>query len=154
MSWMVMVGVLAEDVRRRKQVNAWTGILYGRYPRLILSSAASVVISSFSFAEMPQEGAGMLSGFDGPWKAIETTSAIGPMTLSFQSVQQTHHLSASCPSTLDSQNPVHCEDLPRMLRSEVQLDSLDWQEDPGETSRLQQDCHWMRSVLEEVLAAP
>lgn len=41
-----------------------------------------------------------------------------------------------------------------MLRSEVQLDALDWQEDPVETSRLQQDCHWMRSALEEVLAAP
>ncbi|OLP38016.1 hypothetical protein AK812_SmicGene48840 [Symbiodinium microadriaticum] len=125
-SWMVMVGVWAEAVRGDPR----KGRLYGRYPRLILSSAASAVISSFNFADIPQAGAGMSSGFGGPWKDIETTCAIGQMTLSFQS------------------------DLLRMLRSEVQLDALDWQEDPVETSRLQQDCHWMRSALEEVLAAP
>lgn len=83
-SWMVMVGVWAEAVRGDPR----KGRLYGRYPRLILSSAASAVISSFNFADIPQAGAGMSSGFGGPWKDIETTCAIGQMTLSFQSVQQ------------------------------------------------------------------
>ena len=158
-SWMVRVGFRPRKFEvipgRRKQVNAWKGILYGRYPRLILSSAAFAVISSFNFAEIPQEGAGMSSGFGGPWTAIETTSEIGRMTLSFQSVQQLAELANSQPAPWHvGFTALHSEDLPRMLHSEVQLDALEWQEDPLETSRLEQDRHWMRSELEEVLAAP